>query len=145
VVFGATVVQKNFNVESGYKSARLKINNINFAIADENTQLGFKSPLSLGGVPLCFKVELDDVLEWDVTPTSCTPKLVSGVEKCIQKALEMGGEIVSPSTNQNPILMSEDGMQFCNIKDPFGFVWSICRKQQEGISIDTSSSMRARA
>ena len=133
VAFGANVVSKNFGVGLGAKSARFKIGECNFAMADENPDWGSKSPLSLGGVSMCLQVELDDILEWEVTPTNCTPKLVSGIEKCMQKVLEMGGNVVAPSTPQKPIVGAQGGVEFCNIKDPFGFVWSICRKQIDSV------------
>lgn len=133
VVFGATVISRDFAMPQGRKNARFKIGDADFAMADENFEYGSKSPLSLGGVPICIQVELDDILEWDVTPTSCTPKLVSGVEKCVQKVLEMGGDIVAPSSPSKILVTAADGVQFCNVRDPFGYIWSLCRKQIESL------------
>ncbi|MDR1138610.1 MAG: hypothetical protein LBK70_01910 [Clostridiales bacterium] len=129
-VFGAAILYKNFGVELGYRYAKFRIDNVDFVISDENAEHGSRSPVSLGGVPMCLQLELDDVLEWEVTPTSCTPRLVSGVDKCMHKILELGGELVPSTVNQSTVVASDD-VHFCKMRDPFGFVWSLCRKQAQ--------------
>ena len=83
------------------KSARISIGGSLFALADESPEDGAKSPDTLGGAPLCIEL------------------LVHDVDEFIDRALAAG------STIELPIIEVPGQYKFGNIKDPFGFVWSI--------------------
>ena len=105
--FGATAEKTLFDVARGEKAARFYIGSDRFAIADENSMWGSKSPLTLGGAPLCIQLFVDDL------------------QKTVDQAVATGTKVVSPGTEEQPIFLTPDGIQCCNLADPFGFIWSV--------------------
>jgi PhnB protein len=125
--YGALTIQKNLTAPVGERNARFKIGSAYFSISDENIDKGALSPLSLGGTPICIQLPVDDIMEWRAVGSGMSAILVSGVTRLMEQALQAGGTLCAPSSDTNPLLIGPDGVQFCNIKDPFGFVWSISR------------------
>ena len=95
--FGAISYDENLQEVKGERHARFRIGQDIFALADENQDLGSKSPITLGGAPICIQLFVDDI------------------EACIQTALQAGAKLIAPS----------------NVIDPFGFVWSISKANEE--------------
>ena len=108
-VFGAKIITARLGGECGENNGLFTIGDYKFAVADENIQYGSKSPTTLGGVTVCIQLFVRDI------------------KAVLSKALEKGGEIVAPSTKDTPIVEMDGGVQFCNIVDPFGHVWSITK------------------
>ena len=106
-VFGAVRISENFSVPIGERNASFRIGESRFALADENPVWGSRSLLTLGGVPLCLQIYVPDL------------------EKTLETALSNGGFVMEPGTQESPIFEMHDGVRFANVKDPFGFVWSI--------------------
>ncbi|MCL2557977.1 MAG: hypothetical protein FWE09_05810, partial [Treponema sp.] len=109
--FGAVTVRARIEGAKGERSARFLIGEDRFAMADENPIYGAKSPLTLGGAPLCIQLFVDNVGE------------------ASRRALAAGGKVMAPGTADNPIFTTEDGTECCNVGDPFGFVWSVSRER----------------
>lgn len=112
-VFGAICMEKNTDAPKGERSARYRIGSGLFAIADENSAWGSRSPLTLGGSPVCIQLFVDDV------------------EQIMQGALKEGAVYMSPSTIETPVLTMPGGIRFGNILDPFGYVWSISKSAED--------------
>ena len=113
--FGAISYNENLHAAKGERHTCFRIEQDTFALADENQTLGSKSPITLGGVPICIQLFVDDV------------------ETCIQSALQAGAKLIAPSTSDVPILSMPDGVVFGNVVDPFGFVWSISKVNEEAL------------
>ncbi|MCL2609693.1 MAG: VOC family protein [Treponema sp.] len=109
--FGAVAVRTHFEGSQGERAARFTIGQDRFAMADENARWGAKSPLTLGGAPLCIQLFVEDV------------------RVAAERALNAGGKVVAPGTEGQPLFTTPDGTECCNVADPFGFVWSISREK----------------
>lgn len=83
------------------KSGRLSIGESLFALADEQPKNGGKSPLTLKGTPLCIQL------------------ICNNVEELVEKTLAAGCIL------EMPITVVPNKFKVANIKDPFGFIWSI--------------------
>ena len=105
--FGAVTVKTQFEGKPGERFAAFTIGTDRFAMADENPEWGSKSPLTLGAAPLCIQLFVDDV------------------KAASEQALASGARVVAPGTEEQPIFVLPDGTTCCNVRDPFGFVWSI--------------------
>lgn len=110
-VFNAVALHTMFEAPIGERNAKFKINDSLFAIADENLNWGSKSPITLGGVPMCIQLFVDDV------------------QKYVNQAVIAGCKIVPPGTDNDPIFATPDGLICSNLCDPFGFIWSITNKK----------------
>lgn len=98
-IFGAKNIELVLAEEGN--SARFSIGESLFALADEQPENGGKSPLALHGVPLCIQLICDNV------------------EELVEKTLAAG------CTLDMPITIVPNKFKVANIKDPFGFIWSI--------------------
>ncbi|OJG66631.1 hypothetical protein RV09_GL000778 [Enterococcus moraviensis] len=98
-IFDAKTIELNKNDE--VKSARFSIGESLFALADEQPENGAKSALTLQGAPLCIQL------------------ICNNVEELVEKTLLAG------CTLEMPITVVPTKFKVANIKDPFGFVWSI--------------------
>jgi len=107
VVFGATGFDAQLDKVKGERNVRFRIGDDLFALADENPAWGSKSPITLGGVAGCLQLFVPDV------------------DAVMKLALENGGSLMAPSTQAAPIITTPTGVQFCNIQDPAGHVWTI--------------------
>jgi len=95
-----------FDKEKGQNSAKFSIGTDLFAIADENWDWGSKSPLTLGGVPFCIQLFVNDV------------------RKASARAINSGAKVVAPGTDEQAIFTVHN-TECCNVIDPFGFIWSL--------------------
>ncbi|ALS01594.1 hypothetical protein ATZ33_09485 [Enterococcus silesiacus] len=89
------------SVTKEMKSGRFSLGESLFALADEQPENGGKSPLTLKGTPLCIQL------------------ICNNVEELVEKTLASG------CTLEMPITVVPHKFKVANIKDPFGFVWSI--------------------
>ena len=123
--FGAISYNENLHVAKGERNTCFRIEKNIFALADENHTLGSKSPITLGGVPICIQLFVDDV------------------DSYIKSALQSGAKLTSPSTIDVPILNMPNGVVFGNVIDPFGFIWSISKGNEEILhNFDKSTKTR---
>lgn len=83
------------------KSGRFRIGESLFALADEQPEHGGKSPLSLNGTPFCIQLICDNV------------------EELLERTLHAGCIL------EMPLTIVPNKFKTANVKDPFGFVWSI--------------------
>lgn len=104
-VFDAKKIE--LNLTEPIKSGRFSIGQSLFALADEQPKQGGKSPLTLHGTPFCIQI------------------ICSSVEELLDKALKAG------CTLEMPITIIPDQFKVANIKDPFGFIWSISEMYTE--------------
>ena len=111
-VFNATAYASLLNEAPGNRSTRFKVGNQPFALADENPKWGSKSPLTLGGVPLCLNLDVENISE------------------TLGRMLTYGGHIVAPSTDKEPIFTLPHGGLLANVVDPFGFIWSLTQEKK---------------
>ncbi|MEI5989555.1 hypothetical protein A5881_001043 [Enterococcus termitis] len=89
------------SITENMASGRFIIGESLFALADEQPENGGKSPLTLKGTPLCIQLICDNV------------------EELVERTLAAG------CTLEMPITVVPNKFKVANIKDPFGFVWSI--------------------
>ncbi|GGD04143.1 VOC family protein [Enterococcus wangshanyuanii] len=82
-------------------SGRFNIGESMFALADEQPESEAKSPLTLKGTPFCIQLICDNV------------------DELVEKSLNAG------CTLEMPVMIIPDKFKVANVKDPFGFVWSI--------------------
>ncbi|MGQ0504075.1 MAG: VOC family protein [Myxococcaceae bacterium] len=99
--FAATETGRLMQPDGRVGHADLKIGACHIMLADEFPELGFKSPKSLGGVPLQLHLYVEDVDNW------------------IARAIANGATLTRPVTN------AFYGDRIGSVTDPFGFVWSI--------------------
>lgn len=98
-IFDAHVLE--LSITSDQSSARFSIGESLFALADEQPENGGKSPLTLHGTPLCIQL------------------ICTNVEELVERSLAAGCSL------EMPITVVPNKFKVANIKDPFGFVWSI--------------------
>jgi PhnB protein len=108
--FGAILLSGIFEADKGEKSASFEIDGDRFALADENAAYGSRSPQALGGVSFCIQLYVDDVI------------------RVLKGAIDKGASYGMPSTQEKPVLVTGEGMQFGNVIDPFGYYWTISGK-----------------
>lgn len=89
------------SVSKEMKTGRFSIGDSLFALADEQPENGGKSPLTLKGTPLCIQL------------------ICNNVEELVEKTLTAG------CTLEMPVTVIPNKFKVANIKDPFGFIWSI--------------------
>ncbi|MCL2598557.1 MAG: VOC family protein [Firmicutes bacterium] len=138
-VFGAVIIAKQIGGPMGTRSIRFKIGGDHYALFDENPSIGAMSPNSLGGTPLCLQVFVDPALEWGTNEQGAlVPFMGSGVKSIVKLALQNGSALLLPSTSRKPIVDLEDGSEMCNIRDPFGYIFSLCSqpKNRELLTLD---------
>ncbi|MCA5011370.1 VOC family protein [Enterococcus sp. S23] len=98
-LFNAKRIELNRSEEGS--SARFSIGESLFALADEQPGSEAKSPLTLNGTPFCIQLICDNV------------------DELVEKSLDAG------CTLEMPITIVPNKFKVANIKDPFGFIWSI--------------------
>ncbi|MFD2308382.1 VOC family protein [Enterococcus termitis] len=97
-IFDAKKIE--LNTSEKIKSGRFSIGASLFALADEQP-LGGPSPLTLNGTPFCIQLICDNV------------------EELVDTTLAAG------CTLEMPITVVPNKFKVANVKDPFGFIWSI--------------------
>ena len=87
--------------------AELKIGDSPIMLADESTEMGYKSPTTLGGSPVSIMIYVNDV---DTT---------------FKQAIAAGGE------EQKPLKEQFYGDRSGSLKDPFGHVWHVATHKED--------------
>ena len=104
--FGATEL---FRMEHEGKvgHAEIKIGDSPIMLADESTEMGYKSPTTLGGTPISIMIYVDDV------------------DTIFKQAIAAGGE------QQKPVQDQFYGDRSGTLKDPFGHVWHVATHTED--------------
>jgi PhnB protein len=110
--FGATEVVRLADPTGKVMHAEIRINNSPFMLADEFPDMGYRSPLTLGGSPVSIYLYVEDV------DAQCA------------RAIAAGAREVMPATDQF------DGDRRGTLTDPFGHVWLLATRK-ETISFET--------
>jgi PhnB protein len=98
--FGATEHGARITDSTGRVGhAEITIGDSTVMLADEHPELGFRSPLSLGGCPVLFMLNVPDV------------------DAMVARAVKAGGRLTRPVENQFY------GSRTGEITDPFGYRW----------------------
>jgi PhnB protein len=98
--FGATERSARITDSTGRVGhAEITIGDSTVMLADEHPELGFLSPLSLGGCPVLFMLNVPDV------------------DALVKQAVDAGGRLTRPVENQFY------GSRAGEITDPFGYRW----------------------
>ncbi len=100
-VFGAKEMVRVPGPNGTVGHAEIKIGDSNIMLADETKEMGWQSPISLGGTPMTLVV------------------YVENVDEVFTTAVATGAIVKQPLTNQ--FYGDRTGM----IEDPFGHVWLI--------------------
>jgi PhnB protein len=98
--FGATELFR-MDHEGKVGHAEIKIGDSPIMLADENLEMGYKGPTTLGGTPVSIMIYVDDV------------------DTIFKQALAAGGE------QQKPLQDQFYGDRSGTLKDPFGHVWHV--------------------
>ena len=98
--FGATELFR-MDHEGKVGHAELKIGDSPIMLADESTEMGYKSPTTLGGTPVSIMIYVDDV------------------DTIFKQAIGAGGE------QQKAVQDQFYGDRSGTLKDPFGHVWHV--------------------
>ena len=104
--FGATEL---FRMEHEGKvgHAEIKIGDSPIMLADESTEMGYKSPTTLGGTPVSIMIYVDDV------------------DTIFKQAIAAGGE------QQKPVQDQFYGDRSGTLRDPFGHVWHVATHTED--------------
>jgi PhnB protein len=98
--FGATERGARITDSTGRVGhAEITIGDSTVMLADEHPELGFRSPLSLGGCPVLFMLNVPDV------------------DAMVARAVKAGGRLTRPVENQFY------GSRTGEITDPYGYRW----------------------
>jgi len=98
--FGATELFR-MDHEGKVGHAELKIGDSPIMLADESTEMGYKSPTTLGGTPVSIMIYVDDV------------------DTIFKQAIGAGGE------QQKAVQDQFYGDRSGTLEDPFGHVWHV--------------------
>jgi len=98
--FGATELFR-MDHEGKVGHAELKIGDSPIMLADESTEMGYKSPTTLGGTPVSIMIYVNDV------------------DTIFKQAIGAGGE------QQKAVQDQFYGDRSGTLKDPFGHVWHV--------------------
>jgi len=119
-VFGAKERMRMPGPNNQVMHAELQIGDSTIMLADENPQIGARSPLTLGG------------------PTSSLHVYVESVDTTVQKAVEAGAKLLRPVKDQFY------GDRSGTIIDPSGHMWSIAT-HVEDVSPEEMQARAAKA
>jgi len=87
--------------------AEIRIGDSSVMLADEHPELGFRSPLSLGGCPVLLMLNVPDV------------------DAMVARAVDAGGRLTRPIENQFY------GSRTGEVTDPFGYRWYLSTHVEE--------------
>jgi len=104
--FGATEITRLVQPDGRIGHAEIDISGARIMLADEFPEIGFKSPESLGGSPV--NIHLD----------------VSDVDAVARRAVAAGATVVRPVQDQFY------GDRSGQIRDPFGYAWTISTRKE---------------
>jgi PhnB protein len=108
--FGATEIMR-FAVQETIAHAELAIGNSIIMLGEENPDLGFPSPDSLGGSPVSIHLYVEDA------------------DALAERAIAAGARLVTPVRDQFY------GDRSGSVADPFGYTWSLATRKEE-MSVD---------
>jgi PhnB protein len=110
--FGASELVRLVDPSGKMMHAEIRINNSPFMLADEFPDMGYRSPLTLGGSPVCFLLYVEDV------------------DAQFARAVAAGARETLAVADQF------DGDRRGTLTDPFGHVWLLATRK-ETISFET--------
>jgi PhnB protein len=116
-VYGATEIMRMPGPDGKIGHAELKIGDSVFMLADENTEMGHKSPRTIGGSPISLVLYVEDV------------------DRTVKNAVEAGSKLVRPVADQFY------GDRTGGIVDPFGHEWYVATHVEDV----SSEEMKKRA
>jgi PhnB protein len=99
--FGAVELMRLVAPTGEVGHAEIRIGNSVIMLADEMPQLGFRSPLALGGSPVSILLYLENV------------------DERFKQAVDAGAKVVRPLQDQFY------GDRSATLEDPFGHVWTV--------------------
>jgi PhnB protein len=99
--FGATELMRMPAPDNKIGHAEIKIGDSTVMLADENSEMGFRSPRSLGGSPISLLIYVEDV------------------DRTVESAVEAGAKLTRPVADQFY------GDRTGGIEDPFGHHWYV--------------------
>lgn len=109
--FDATLTLRLDQPDGRLGHAELRIGDAPLMLADEFPEMGFHSPLSLGGSPVTLHLYVDDA------------------DAAVQRAVEAGATLLRPVADQ---FYGDRGGQ---LQDPYGHIWWIATRK-EALSVD---------
>jgi PhnB protein len=118
--FGATELFR-MDHEGKVGHAELKIGDSPIMLADESTEMGYKSPTTLGGTPVSIMIYVDDV------------------DTIFKQAIGAGGE------QQKAVQDQFYGDRSGTLKDPFGHVWHVATHVEDVSPQEMEKRMAAAA
>lgn len=104
--FGATELVRLADPTGKVMHAEIHINNSPFMLADEFPDMGYRSPLTLGGSPVSIYLYVEDV------------------DAQFARAIAAGAREVMPVSDQF------DGDRRGTLTDPFGHVWLLASRKE---------------
>jgi PhnB protein len=104
--FGATELFR-MDHEGKIGHAELKIGDSPIMLADENPEMGYLGPLSIGGTPVSLMIYVEDV------------------DKIYPQAIAAGGVELKPLQDQFY------GDRSGTLKDPFGHIWTVSTHKED--------------
>ena len=104
--FGATELFR-MDHEGKVGHAEIKIGDSPIMLADESTEMGYKSPTTLGGTPVSIMIYVEDV------------------DTIFKRAIAAGGE------EQKAVQDQFYGDRSGTLKDPFGHVWHVATHKED--------------
>ena len=119
--FGAEELMRFDGPDGGIAHAELQIGNSRIMLADENPQMGFRSPQSLGGSGIGIMVYVDDV------------------DSVFTRALDAGAKTHQEVTNQFY------GDRSGTLIDPFGHWWTVATHVEDVSEEEMQRRMAAMA
>jgi PhnB protein len=119
--FGATELFRMPAPGGKVGHAEIKIGDSPIMLADENPQMGYTSPTTLGGTPVSIMIYVDDV------------------DTIFKQAIAAGGE------QQKPLQDQFYGDRSGSLKDPFGHVWHVATHKEDVSPEEMDKRMAAAA
>jgi len=117
--FGATELFRMPGPDGKLGHAEIRIGNSPIMLADENPEMGARSPQALGGSPVSILLYVQDV------------------DKQFPQAIAAGGKVVRPLKDQFY------GDRSGTLEDPFGHVWTIATHKEDVTPEEMNKRMEA--
>jgi PhnB protein len=105
--FGATELMRFAGPGGTIGHAEIRIGDSPIMLADEQPQMGYRSPASLGGTPVSIMLYVNDV------------------DKVVEGAVKAGAKLERPVADQ--FYGDRNG----TIQDPYGHVWTIATHKED--------------
>ena len=105
--FGATELFRMAQPDGKVGHAEIKIGDSPIMLSDENPELGYTSPTTLGGTPVSIMIYVDDV------------------DTIFKQAIAAGGK------QQKPVQDQFYGDRSGSLQDPFGHVWHVATHKED--------------